>query len=210
MSADKRITLAWSGASGAPYGLRLLECLLQTEHQVFLLISQAARQVLLLEEELPLPTQADACKAVLAKKVNAPLDNLVICGKNEWGSPVASGSAAPKKMVICPCSMGTVAAVAHGLSDDLLERAADVVLKERGKLVLVVRETPFSTLHLSNLLTLSQMGAIVMPAAPGFYHKPNCVDDLVDFMVARVLSHLDIDLSLVPRWGYTRDIDHNA
>ncbi|MGL5336465.1 MAG: flavin prenyltransferase UbiX [Enterovibrio sp.] len=205
MSADKRITLAWSGASGAPYGLRLLECLLQTEHQVFLLISQAARQVLLLEHELALPTQADACKSVLAKQINAPLDNLVICGKNEWDSPVASGSAAPKKMVICPCSMGTVAAVAHGLSDNLLERAADVVLKERGKLVLVVRETPFSTLHLSNMLSLSQMGATIMPAAPGFYHKPTKVDDLIDFMVARVLSHLDIVTTLGPRWGYTRD-----
>ncbi|MGL4827411.1 MAG: flavin prenyltransferase UbiX [Vibrionaceae bacterium] len=205
MSADKRITLAWSGASGAPYGLRLLECLLQAEYQVFLLISAAARQVLLLEEDLQLPTSADACKAVLAQKINAPLDNLVICGKNEWDSPVASGSAAPKKMVICPCSMGTVAAVAHGLSDNLLERAADVVLKERGKLLLVVRETPFSTLHLSNMLALSQMGATIMPAAPGFYHKPTCVDDLIDFMVARVLSHLEIETSLGPRWGYTHD-----
>ncbi|MGL5250074.1 MAG: flavin prenyltransferase UbiX [Enterovibrio sp.] len=205
MSADKRITLAWSGASGAPYGLRLLECLLQAEYQVFLLISAAARQVLLLEEDLQLPTSADACKAVLAQKINAPLDNLVICGKSEWDSPVASGSAAPKKMVICPCSMGTVAAVAHGLSDNLLERAADVVLKERGRLLLVVRETPFSTLHLSNMLALSQMGATIMPAAPGFYHKPTCVDDLIDFMVARVLSHLEIETSLGPRWGYTHD-----
>lgn len=206
MIADKRITLAWSGASGAPYGLRLLECLLQAEYQVFLLISAAARQVLLLEEDLQLPTQSDACKAMLAQKINAPLDNLVICGKNEWGSPVASGSAAPKKMVICPCSMGTVAAVAHGLSDNLLERAADVVLKERGKLLLLVRETPFSTLHLSNMLALSQMGATIMPAAPGFYHKPTCVDDLIDFMVARVLSHLEIETSLGPRWGYMRDV----
>ncbi|MGL6176768.1 MAG: flavin prenyltransferase UbiX, partial [Vibrionaceae bacterium] len=175
------------------------------EYQVFLLISAAARQVLLLEEDLQLPTSADACKAVLAQKINAPLDNLVICGKSEWDSQVASGSAAPKKMVICPCSMGTVAAVAHGLSDNLLERAADVVLKERGKLLLVVRETPFSTLHLSNMLALSQMGATIMPAAPGFYHKPTCVDDLIDFMVARVLSHLEIETSLGPRWGYTHD-----
>ncbi|QSA19149.1 UbiX family flavin prenyltransferase, partial [Vibrio furnissii] len=112
---------------------------------------------------------------------------LVVCGKDDWFSPVASGSAAPKQMVVCPCSAGSVAAIAHGMSDNLIERAADVVMKERGQLLLVVRETPFSTLHLENMHKLSQMGVTIMPAAPGFYHQPQSIDDLIDFLVARIL-----------------------
>ena len=105
-------------------------------------------------------------------------------------------------MVICPCSTGTAAAIAHGMSDNLIERAADVVLKERGQLIVVPRETPLSTIHLENLLTLSKAGAVVMPAAPGFYHQPQSVDDLIDFMVARILDHLGLKQQLVSRWGY--------
>ncbi len=199
---DKRITLAWSGASGAPYGLRLLECLLAADYEVFLLVSSAARVVLATEHGLKLPSGPDAAKAALVEHLNAPTDKLVVCGKEDWFSPVASGSAAPKKMVVCPCSAGSLAAIAHGMSDNLAERAADVVLKERGQLVLVVRETPFSTLHLENMLKLSQMGVTIMPAAPGFYHQPTSIEDLVDFMVARILDHLGIEQALVPRWGY--------
>lgn len=200
--SDKRITLAWTGASGAPYGLRLLECLLAADYEVYLLISSAARVVLATEHGLKLPSGPDAAKTVLEKHLNAPTDKLVVCGKEDWFSPVASGSAAPKKMVVCPCSAGSLAAIAHGMSDNLAERAADVVLKERGQLLLVVRETPFSTLHLENMLKLSKMGVTIMPAAPGFYHQPESVDDLVDFMVARILDHLGIEQVLVPRWGY--------
>ncbi|WP_413111237.1 flavin prenyltransferase UbiX [Thaumasiovibrio sp. DFM-14] len=200
---DKRITVAWTGASGAPYGLRLLECLLAADYQVYLLISSAARVVLATEHGLKLPASAESAQALLQQHFNLSSDNqLVVCGKEDWFSPVASGSAAPKSMVVCPCSTGSLAAIAYGMSDNLLERAADVVLKERGQLMLVVRETPLSTLHLENMTKLSKMGVTIMPAAPGFYHQPDSIEDLVDFMVARILDHLGIEQGLVPRWGY--------
>ncbi|KQB03093.1 aromatic acid decarboxylase [Vibrio metoecus] len=202
MNNNRTITLAWTGASGAPYGLRLLQCLLAADYQVYLLISSAARVVLATEHGLKLPANPEAAQAALVEHLGCASDKLVVCGKEDWFSPVASGSAAPKQMVVCPCSAGSVAAIAHGMSDNLIERAADVVLKERGQLLLVVRETPFSTLHLENMLKLSHMGVIIMPAAPGFYHQPQSIDDLVDFMVARILDHLGIEQALVPRWGY--------
>ncbi|CAH8183808.1 MULTISPECIES: flavin prenyltransferase UbiX [Vibrio] len=199
---QKTITLAFTGASGAPYGLRLLECLLAADYQVYLLISSAARVVLATEHGLKLPSGPEAAKAALVEHLHCDADKLIVCGKEDWFSPVASGSAAPKQMVVCPCSAGSVAAIAHGMSDNLIERAADVVMKERGQLLLVVRETPFSTLHLENMLKLSQMGVTIMPAAPGFYHQPQSIEDLVDFMVARILDHLGVEQGLVPRWGY--------
>ena len=202
----KSITLAFTGASGAPYGLRLLECLLAADYRVFLLISSAARVVLATEENFQLPAGTDAAKAKLVERFGCDPDQLIVCGKEEWFSPVASGSAAPKQMVVCPCSAGSVAAIAHGMSDNLIGRAADVVLKERGQLLLVVRETPFSTIHLENMHKLSQMGVTIMPAAPGFYHQPESIEDLVDFMVARILDHLGIEQGLVPRWGYNSKI----
>ena len=149
-----------------------------------------------------LPSGPDAMKAVLVEHLGCDADKLIVCGKEDWFSPVASGSAAPKQMVVCPCSAGSVASIAHGISDNLIERAADVVLKERGQLIMVVRETPFSTLHLENMLKLSQMGTTIMPAAPGFYHQPKSIEDLIDFMVARILDHLGVEQGLVPRWGY--------
>ncbi|GAL06942.1 flavin prenyltransferase UbiX [Photobacterium aphoticum] len=199
---DKRITLAWTGASGAPYGLRLLECLLAADYQVYLLISSAARVVLATEHGLKLPSGPEAAQQALIAHLGCENGQLIVCGKEDWFSPVASGSAAPKQMVVCPCSAGTLASVAHGMSDNLLERAADVVMKERGQLLMVVRETPFSTLHLENMLKLSKMGVTIMPAAPGFYHQPQSIEDLVDFMVARILDHLGVSQGLVPRWGY--------
>lgn len=202
ITKQKAITLAFTGASGAPYGLRLLECLLAADYRVYLLISSAARVVLATEHGLKLPSGTEAAKAALVEHLHCDASQLVVCGKEEWFSPVASGSAAPKQMVVCPCSAGSVAAIAHGMSDNLIERAADVVMKERGQLVLVVRETPFSTLHLENMLKLSQMGVTIMPAAPGFYHQPQSIEDLVDFMVARILDHLGVEQGLVPRWGY--------
>ncbi|MDN3608314.1 flavin prenyltransferase UbiX [Vibrio ostreicida] len=198
----KAITLAFTGASGAPYGLRLLQCLLAADFQVYLLISSAAKVVLATEQELKLPGNPQAAQQVLVDYLQCQPEQLIVCGKDDWFSPVASGSAAPKTMVVCPCSVGSVAAIAHGMSDNLIERAADVVIKERGQLLLVVRETPFSTLHLENMHKLSQLGVTIMPAAPGFYHQPTTIEDLVDFMVARVLDHLKIDQALVPRWGY--------
>ncbi|WP_133178501.1 flavin prenyltransferase UbiX [Shewanella decolorationis] len=214
--SEKAISLAWTGASGAPYGLKLLECLLVSGYQVFLMISSAARVVLATEHGLQLSANSDKAKAqlldVLTKKQITLSGELVVLGKDEWFSPPASGSAAPKQMVICPCSTGTLAAVATGMSNNLLERAADVVLKERGQLILVPRETPFNAIHLEHMLTLSRLGVTIMPAAPGFYHNPKSVEDLVDFMVARILDHLGVDHALTSRWGYDKhspnDIDN--
>jgi 4-hydroxy-3-polyprenylbenzoate decarboxylase len=169
---------------------------------VYLLISSAARVVLATEHGMKLSANPTSAHQTLVEYLGCDSDKLVVCGKEDWFSPVASGSAAPKTMVVCPCSAGSVASIAHGMSDNLIERAADVVLKERGQLMLVVRETPFSTLHLENMHKLSQMGVTIMPAAPGFYHQPQSIDDLVDFMVARILDHLAIEHKLVNRWGY--------
>jgi flavin prenyltransferase len=201
-AVSQSITLAFTGASGAPYGLRLLECLLAADYTVYLLISSAARVVLATEHGMKLPAGPDAAHTALVKHFQCDPEKLIVCGKEDWFSPVASGSAAPKQMVVCPCSVGSVAAIAHGMSDNLLERAADVVMKERGQLLLVVRETPFSTLHLDNMHKLSSMGVTIMPASPGFYHQPKTIDDLVDFMVGRILDHLGVEQGLVPRWGY--------
>lgn len=202
MTFDRKITLALTGASGSAYAMRLLECLLAANCQVYVLCSTAARIVLDTELGVKLPASPDAATAFLTEKFNAKVGQLTVFGKEQWFSPVASGSAAPKTMVICPCSTGTLAAVSQGMSDNLIERAADVVIKERGQLIVVPRETPFSTIHLQNMLTLSQTGVTIMPAAPGFYHNPRSIDDLIDFMVGRILDHLDIDQTIMPRWGY--------
>lgn len=203
-SFDKQITLAFTGASGAPYGLALLKHLVSANVQVFLLISSAAKVVFATEENIKLPSGKEAQQAFFTELAQAAPEQIHVFGKEEWFSPVASGSAAPKQMVVCPCSTGTLSAIATGASDNLIERAADVVIKERGQLLLVVRETPFSTIHLQNMLSLSQMGVTIMPAAPGFYHQPTSIEDLVGFMVARILDHLDVEQRVVPRWGYKR------
>ncbi|QPG05812.1 UbiX family flavin prenyltransferase [Salinimonas marina] len=199
---DKRITLAITGASGAPYALRLLEMLVYADYQVYVLMSSAAKVVFATEEDLKIPGKPEAAAAFFTERFNARPDQITVCGKEEWFSPVASGSAAPKQMVVCPCSTGTLSAIACGASDNLIERAADVVLKERGQLIMVPREMPLSSLHLENMLKLSQMGVVMMPAAPGFYHQPQSIADLIDFVVARILDHLGVDQQLMARWGY--------
>ena len=204
MSFNTAITVAITGASGAPYALRLIESLVAANHRVYLMISSAARVVLATEEDLKIPANPQTCSEFFTTRFAAKADQITVFGKDEWFSPVASGSAAPKKMVVCPCSTGTLSAIATGKSDNLIERAADVVIKERGQLILVPREMPLSTIHLENMLKLSQIGATIMPAAPGFYHQPKSISDLVDFVVARVLDHLDIDQKLMPRWGYSK------
>ncbi len=205
MKQDNRVTVAITGASGAPYALRLIQCLLDQDHQVFLLISSAARVVLATEHGMQLPAAPDKAAEQLRKYFSASDDKLQVFGKEEWFSPVASGSSAPGKMVVCPCSTSTLSAIACGSSNTLIERAADVVMKERGQLILVPRESPLSTIHLQNMLQLSQQGVTIMPAAPGFYHKPESIDDLIDFMVARVLDHLGLEQKLVARWGYSKE-----
>jgi 4-hydroxy-3-polyprenylbenzoate decarboxylase len=200
---NEKITLAITGASGSTYALRLIECLVAANVQLYILCSSAARIVFDTEVGLKLPASPDAASKFLTEKFQAKPEQITVFGKEQWFSPVASGSAAPKKMIVCPCSTGTLAAISQGMSDNLIERAADVVIKERGQLILVVRETPFSTIHLQNMLTLSQMGVTVMPAAPGFYHQPKSINDLIDFMVGRMLDHLNIEQSIMPRWGYS-------
>ena len=197
-----KITLAITGASGASYALRLIECLIAANYQLYILCSSAGRIVLDTEVGIKIPGSPDAASQFFTEKYQAKAGQITVFGKEQWFSPVASGSAAPKQMVVCPCSTGTMSAICHGMSDNLIERAADVVIKERGQLILMVRETPFSTLHLQNMLSLSQQGVTIMPASPGFYHKAESIEDLVDFMVGRILDHLGIEQDIMPRWGY--------
>ena len=200
-SPAKPIAVAITGASGSQYGLRLLECLLTADRDVYLMISQAGQLVLNLEAGLEIPSRAADAEAFLTQHFGTPEGRLRVFGRQQWTAPVASGSNPPEAMVICPCTTGTLGSIAAGISGDLIDRAADVMLKERRKLILVVRETPFSEIHLENMLKLSRMGAVIMPANPGFYFKPEQVEDLVDFMVARVLDHLEVEHQLIPRWG---------
>ena len=195
------VTLAFTGASGMPYGMRLLECLLEDGKTVWLLYSQAAQVVAQQEMGLSLPASATACQAALCAQFNVSAERLRVFGKDEWFAPPASGTNPADAMIICPASMGVVAAVAHGTSDHLIERAADGALKERRPLIIVPRETPFSTLHLENLLKLSQYGAVILPPSPGFYHHPQQIGDLVDFVVARILDQLRIPHTLMRKWG---------
>jgi len=201
MSTPRTIGLALTGASGLQYGLRLLECLLASHARVYLLYSPAAQIVARQELDLTLPTQPAAAAALFAQRYNARAGQLTVFGREDWFSPVASGSNPPDAMAICPCSMGTLGAIASGLADSLIERAADVMLKERRPLVLVPRETPLSAIHLENMLRLSRAGAIVLPPVPGFYGRPQTIDDLVDFVVARILDQLGVEHALGPRWG---------
>ncbi len=198
------VTLALSGASGMAYGLRLLECLLTADLQVNLLVSQAAHLVAKQELGVALPARAGDLERQLSESLHARDGQLRVFGRDDWNAPVASGSNPADAMVVCPCSMGTLAAIAHGLSDNLIERAADVMLKEQRKLILVPREAPFSTLHLENMLTLSRMNAVILPANPGFYHQPQTVADIVDFIVARILDQLGVQHDLMARWGDSR------
>ena len=195
------VTLAFTGASGMAYGLRLLECLLRADIRVWLIYSQVAQIVAHQETDLKLPVQPREARRYFTELHDVPDDRLEVFGRDDWYAPVASGSNAADAMVICPCSMGTLAAVSAGLADNLIERAADVSLKEGRKLVIVPRETPFSVLHLENMLRLARAGAVILPANPGFYHRPDTVDALVDFVVARILDQLQVSHTLVPRWG---------
>lgn len=195
------ISLAITGASGAQYGLRLLQCLLAAERQVFLMISPAAKIVINTETNLTLPDTPEAQEDVLTSLYGAVPKQLQVLAAADWMTPVASGSGAPKQMVVCPCSTGTLSAIACGASNNLIERAADVALKERHKLILVPREAPYSELHLEQMLRLTRMGAVIIPASPGFYHRPVKISDLIDFIVARILNQLGIEQELLPRWG---------
>ena len=205
MTAAAPVCLALTGASGLAYGLRLLECLLRAERPVQLVYSQAAQIVARQELDLELPSRpVEARAALLARLPGVPAELLQVFGREEWFAPIASGSNPPQAMVVCPCTMGTLAAIAQGLSDNLIERAADVVLKEGRKLILVPRETPFSVLHLENMLRLARAGAVILPPSPGFYQRPQSVAEIVDFVVARVLDQLQVPHRLLAPWGEGR------
>jgi 4-hydroxy-3-polyprenylbenzoate decarboxylase len=198
---NRSVTLAMTGASGAQYGLRLLDCLVQANCQVQFLISEAARVVVDTETELDLPSDATNLEEFLTLNFDADPGQIVVNTSRDWFSSVASGSASPASMVICPASGGTLSAIACGASNNLIERAADVAIKEKRQLIVVPRETPLSEIHLENMLKLARLGVTVMPAMPGFYQDPQTIDDLVDFVVARILDHLGIEQTLLPRWG---------
>lgn len=197
------ITIGVTGASGAPYTVELLKQLVAANYKIFLIFSSAAKVVFKTEIDLDVPGHPEKASKWCESFFDAKEGQIEVLGKEQWFSAPASGSAAPKQMVVVPCSTGTLSAIANGNSDNLLERAADVVIKERGQLILVPRETPFSSIHLENMLKLSNLGVTIMPAAPGFYHKPESIEDLVQFMVARILDHINVTQDLVPRWGYT-------
>lgn len=200
-ASSTTICLALTGASGMPYGIRLLECLLEAGCRVQLLYSQVAQVVARQEMGLELPARAKEARDYFRECYAALPGELEVYGREEWFAPVASGSNPPDAMVVCPCTMGTLAAIAQGLASNLIERAADVVLKEGRKLVLVPRETPFSAIHLENMLRLARAGAVILPPNPGFYQHPKSVEDIVDFVVARILDQLAVPHALMQRWG---------
>jgi len=188
--------MALTGASGAPYGVRLLQQLVAAKRRVSLIVSAHGLRLLRTETEVE---DLDGLRAAVGAK--AFDGGVTVFDDADRGAAPASGSALSAGMVICPCSMGTLAAIAAGTSRSLVERAADVALKERRPLVLVPRETPLSSVHLENMLRVTRAGAVVLPASPGFYHRPRRIEELVDFVVARVLDHLHVEHALVPRWA---------
>lgn len=196
----KNIVVAITGASGTIYGLRLVEELLRSKCRVGLILSNAGREVLNYETGLNWPPQFEQLQAAVNDHFASP-EQLTIYAENDLFSPLASGSSIADAMVVIPCSMGTLGRIAGGLSNNLIERAADVALKERCDLLLVPRETPFNQIHLENLLRLSRAGAQIIPAMPGFYHRPQNIDDLVNFVVGKVLDALGVEHQLFLRWG---------
>ncbi|MDQ6965912.1 MAG: flavin prenyltransferase UbiX [Mariprofundaceae bacterium] len=197
----QRLIIAMTGASGAAYGLRLIQKLGQTGVEQHLLISDAARVVLKQEVDIDLPEGHTGHANFLAAHLDIDAACLKSYALKDWFSPAASGSAGIGSMAIVPCSMGTMARIATGASDNLIERAADVMLKERGRLVLMPREAPLSSIHLEHMLKLSNLGVHIIPAMPGFYHRPTTIEELVDFMVDRVMAHLGLSPENMQRWG---------
>jgi 4-hydroxy-3-polyprenylbenzoate decarboxylase len=196
MTTHRPIVFAITGASGAPYAVRLLRALVEVKRPVQLIVSDHGWRLLQTESDigdvdaLRRTTGGDAWKSLVT-----------LYDDRDRGAAPASGSALTSGMVIAPCSMGTLAAIAAGTSRSLVERAADVTLKERRPLILLPRETPLSAIHLENMLRVTRAGAVVMPAAPGFYHKPSGIDDLVDFIVGRILDHLGVENTVTRRWN---------
>jgi len=197
----KVITLAMTGASGAEYTLRLMQYLLQQNIRIQFITSQPGQIVMAMESELKLTGSTRKMQQMLVEHFNADDELIRVYSRDQWTAPPASGSSVADAMVVCPCSMGSLASIAVGSSDNLIHRAADVVIKERKTLILVPRETPFSAIHLENMLKLARLGVVILPPNPGFYHGVSQVSELIDFVVARILDQLGIDNDLAPRWG---------
>ena len=195
------VTLIMTGASGAQYGLRLLEELVKAGSNISLLLSRPAQIVINMETDLNLPSRASEIQTFFTERHKAKPGQIKVYEREQWMAPIASGSGVADVTVVCPCTTGTLSSIAVGSSKNLLERAADVAIKERKKLILVVRETPLSDIHLENMLKLSRSGVVIMPANPGFYNKPQTLEDIIDFMVARILEHIGIEHDIVPVWG---------
>lgn len=221
-STSRNVVLAITGASGAPYAIRLAQVLIRSEVHLHLVYSSAAQQVFARELGCSLPAPAAASSEWLQfmetrftdgptanwgfRPLSSPphVDARISChSTSNYSAGIASGSFRTRGMVICPCSMGTLSSIACGASTNLIQRAADVHLKERRSLILVPRETPLSSIALENMTKLSQAGATVLPAMPGFYQTPASIGDLVDFIVARICDHLQVDHQLVKPWGST-------
>ncbi|MBF0159451.1 MAG: UbiX family flavin prenyltransferase [Magnetococcales bacterium] len=203
------VVVAMTGASGACYGLHLIRTLLDSGYAIDLLLTPASQLILAREQDLHWCGNSHDINQMVQEHFQE-WQRLRYFGPDDWHASCASGSGHSRQMVVCPCSMGTLAAIAHGLSNNLLERAADVMLKERRQLILVPRETPLSALHLQNMLRLSRLGAIILPATPGFYHRPGQISQLIDFVVARILDQMGIEHQLVARYGAEGTVDHVA
>jgi len=196
MATEKPIVVGVTGGSGALYAVRLLEVLLRSGRHVHLTLSEAAVQVF--KQELGVEIDLNAFRPSF---LNAETAGLRYFHHQDWFAPTASGSYLTGGMVVVPCSGGTLAAIAHGLSSNLVQRAAEVHLKERRPLVLIPREAPLSLIAIENMAAATRAGATVLPASPGFYHGPKTIDDLVDFLVARICDQLGVAHSLTERWG---------
>ena len=201
MTDARQIAIAITGASGAVYARRLIQQLLASQMTVHLMISAAGRIVLADELDWKLPSRAGDIQKQLVSEFACQSGQLQVYGEQQWSSPLASGSHRVPTMIVCPCTMGTLSAIACGASDNLINRAADVMLKEQRKLILVPREAPFSAIHLENMLKLARLGVCILPPNPGFYFRPQSLEDIVDFVVARIMDQAGIDHDLQARWG---------
>lgn len=199
--ADEPLVLAITGGSGVAYGCRLLDALLRAGHEVHLSISPSAVEVFAAE----LDARVDLARFEPSTLTNAPVDRLRYWHYQDLRAGIASGSFRTRGMAIVPCSMSTLAAIASGITTNLIQRAADVHLKERRKLVLVPREAPIGLVGLKNMVAVTEAGGVILPASPGFYHRPRRIEDLVDFVVSRIADQLGAPLHLVPRWGESND-----
>lgn len=205
MKFHKTVCVALTGASGIQYALRLIECLIQADCEVYVLMSKPAKVVMGMDTDVPVPSRTSDVQKEFSERYGAKEGQLKAYGQEEWTSPVASGSGVPDAMVVCPCTTGSLASIAAGNCNNLLERAADVVLKEGKQLIVMPREMPFSIIHLENMLRLARAGAVIMPPNPAFYTLPSTVDEIIDFVVARVLDRLGVEQTLMPRWGIDSD-----